>query len=257
MKLRRLKLAKNEIESISKTAFQNSSQLQYIDISHNNISELKSDVFNGILRLQLDASYNNLTYIPEKLFEKRKVFRLESIDLSHNQFTEIPVNVLQNQYFSLETLKISHNNIKVIPSDANILVNVKQMDLSFNPLTKDSINNVLNEPKTVRRLNMAGTGISEVPFLETPFLINLNVSHNNIRIINDDILAKAKLLLSLDVSHNALPNLNSGLASAWPKLPSMRHLDISHNPITYIIRGDFKYLNSLESLNIAHHIHHP
>jgi len=251
-KLRRLKLAMNEIESISKTAFQNSSQLQYIDISHNNISQLKSDVFNGIMRLQLDASYNNLTYIPEKLFEKRKVFRLESIDLSHNQFTEIPVNVLQNQYFSLETLKISHNNIKVIPSDANILVNVKEMDLSFNPLTTDSINNVLNEPKTVRSLNMAGTGITEVPVLETPFLLHLNLSHNDIKIINDDILAKAKLMETLDVSYNRLPNLSAGLASTWPKLTSMRHLDISHNPITYIIRGDFKYLTSLESLSMIH-----
>merc|ERR1719233_2172246 len=252
LKLRRLKLSMNEIESISKTAFQNSSQLQYIDISHNNISELKSDVFNGILRLQLDASYNNLTYIPEKLFEKRKVFRLESIDLSYNQFTEIPVDVLQNQYFSLETLKISHNNIKVIPSDANILVNVKEMDLSFNPLTTDSINNVLNEPKTVRSLNMAGTGISEVPVLETPFLLHLNLSHNNIKIINDDILAKAKLMETLDISHNNLPNLSAGLASTWPKLTSMRHLDISYNPITYIIRGDFKYLTSLESLSMIH-----
>ena len=246
--LRNLKLSMNEIESISETAFQNSSQLQFIDISHNNISELKNDLFNGILRLQLDASHNNLSSIPDKLFEKPKVFRLESLDLSHNQFTEIPVNMLQNQYVSLETLKISHNNIKVIPSDANILVNVKEMDLSFNPLSQDSIINVLNEPKTVRSLNMAGTGVRKVPVLETPFLINLNLSHNSIKIINDDILMKAKLLESLDVSHNSLPNLSSGLASTWPKLTSMRHLDISHNPITYIIRGDFKYLNSLESL---------
>merc|ERR1719410_2884054 len=250
--LRRLKLANNEIESISETAFQNSSQLQFIDISQNKISELKSDLFNGILRLQLDASHNNISAIPDRLFEKRKVFRLESLDLSHNQFTEIPVNVLQNQYFSLETLKVSHNRIKVIPSDANILVNVKQMDLSFNPLTTDSINNVLNEPKTVRDLNMAGTGISKVPVLETPFLIRLNLSHNNIKLINDDILSKAKLLQSLDVSHNELPNLSSGLATTWPKLTAIRHLDISYNPITYIIRGDFKYLNSLESLNMAH-----
>lgn len=250
--LRRLKLSMNEIESISETAFQNSSQLQFIDISHNNISQMKNDLFNGILRLQLDVSHNNLTSIPDRLFEKRKVFRLESLDLSHNQFTEIPVNVLQNQYVSLETLKISHNNIKVIPSDANILVNVKKMDLSFNPLNTDSIINVLNEPKTVRDLNMAGTGISRVPVLETPFLISLNLSHNNIKIINDDILSKAKLLQSLDVSHNSLPNLSSGLASTWPKLTSMRHLDISYNPITYIIRGDFKYLNSLESLSMSH-----
>ena len=250
--LRRLKLSMNEIESISETAFQNSSQLQFIDISFNNISELKNDLFNGILRLQLNAGHNNLTSIPDKLFEKRKVFRLESLDLSHNQFSEIPVNVLKNQYNTLETLKISHNNIKVIPSDDNILVNVNVMDLSFNPLTQDSIINVFNEPKTVRSLNMAGTGITKVPFLETPFLIALNVSHNKIKILNDDILAKAKLLQSLDVSHNSIPNLSAGLASAWPKLSSMRHLDISHNPITYIIRGDFKYLNSLESLSMTH-----
>ena len=126
------------------------------------------------------------------------------------------------------------------------------MDLSFNPLTNDSINNVLNEPKTVRSLNMAGTGITTVPVLETPFLKNLNLSHNMIRILNDDILAKTKLLQSLDVSHNNIPNLSSGLASAWPKLKMMEHLDISYNPITFIIRGDFKYINSLKSLNMIH-----
>ena len=109
----------------------------------------------------------------------------------------------------------------MIPSDANILVNVKEMDLSFNPLTTDSITNVLNEPKTVRSLNIAGTGITEVPVLETPFLLHLNLSHNNIKIINDDILAKAKLMETLDISYNRLPNLSAGLASTWPKLTSM------------------------------------
>ena len=91
------------------------------------------------------------------------------------------------------------------------------MDLSFNPLNTDSINNVLNEPKTVRSINMAGTGISKVPVLETPFLLHLNLSHNNIKILNDDILSKAKLLQSMDVSHNNLPTLSSGLASTWPE----------------------------------------
>ena len=251
VRLRRLHLGRNEIAAVSETAFQNSSQLQFIDISHNNISQLKNNVFNGILRLELDASHNNLTAIPKDIFEKRKVWRLESIDLSHNYFTEIPVDVLQNQYFSLETLRIAHNDIKVIPSDANILVNVKELDLSFNPLSPDSINNVLNEPKTVRSLNMAGTGIEKVPVLETPFLYHLNLSHNNIKIINDDILSKAQLIESLDVSHNRIPNLSSGLASVWPNLKHMRHLNVSYNPITYIIRGDFKYLNSLETLSLT------
>lgn len=250
-RMRSLKLAFNQIGPISETAFQNSSQLQNIDLSHNNISELKSDVFVGIVRLQLDASHNNLTKIPSDIFDKRKVFRLESIDLSHNHFTEIPVDVLQNQYFSLETLKISHNKIQVIPSDANILVNVKEMDLSFNPLSKDSIANVLNEPKTVRSLNMAGTGIEKVPVLETPFLVSLNMSNNKIKYLNDDILSKAQLMETLDVAFNELPNLSSGLASAWPVLKHMKHLNISNNPINYIIRGDFNYLDGLETLSMV------
>ncbi len=176
--------------------------------------------------------------------------KLESIDLSHNKFSEVPVDVLQSQYFYLNTLRISHNNIRDIPSDANVLVNIKEIDLSFNPLAEESIENVLNEPKTVRSLNMAGTGIETVPVLETPFLAHLNLSHNKISVLNDAILTKPSSLRSLDVSHNRIPNLSFGLTSAWPKVQELRHLDISSNPITYIIKGDFKYLDSLETLKM-------
>ena len=59
-------------------------------------------------------------------------------------------------------------------------------------------------------------------------------------------------VVAIDFSNNKLPNLSAGLASTWPELKTLRHLDISHNPITYIIRGDFKYLTSLESLRMNH-----
>ena len=163
----------------------------------------------------------------------------------------IPVDVLQDQYFTLDTLKISNNNIEDIPSDANILLNIKEIDLSYNPLTEDSISNVLNEPKTVRRLNMAGTGIETVPFLETPFLTHLNLSHNDIGKLNGDILNKAALQV-LDVSNNRLPSLSFGLTSAWPKLKDLKYLDISSNPISYIIKGDFQYLDTLQVLKMSH-----
>ena len=39
---------------------------------------------------------------------------------------------------------------------------------------------------------MAGTGIMKVPALETPFLISLNISHNSIQTLNEDILNKGK-----------------------------------------------------------------
>ena len=249
MKLQKLDLSSNELETISETAFQNSSQLQRIDLSMNKINMLKSDTFLGCIRLILDLSHNELTQMPKGVFERPKVMKLQSLDLSYNKFEKVPVDVLQSQYFFLDTLKISHNNIRDIPSDANVLVNIKEIDLSFNPLTEESIVNVLNEPKTVRALNMAGTGIKEVPILETPFLTHLNLSNNKISVLNDEILDKPSLQ-SLDVSHNKIPNLSFGLTSAWPKLNNLMYLDVSSNPITYIIKGDFKYLDSLKVLKI-------
>ena len=249
--LQNLDLSRNELSTVSESAFQNSSQLQRINLSHNKISALKSDTFSGTIRLILDLSHNNLTSMTRGMFQRPKVMRLQDIDLSYNGFTRIPVDVLQSQYFHLDTLKISHNKIQDIPSDANILLNIKEIDLSFNPLTEDSISNVLNQPKTVRKLDMAGTGIMDVPVLETPFLTSFNLSGNKISKLNGDILNKASLT-TLDVSNNRLPNLSFGMTSAWPKLRNLKYLDISGNPITFIIKGDFKYLDTLEVLKMSH-----
>ena len=235
---------------VSGDAFQNSTQLQNINLSHNMITSLKPDTFSGLIRLILDVSHNKLSEMPRGIFERPKVSKLQRLDLSNNDFRFIPVDVLQSQYFHLEYLNIANNSIADIPSDANILVNIKEIDLSFNPLTEDSVVNVLNEPKTVRRLNMAGTGIMSVPILETPFLTHLNLSHNKISVLNEEILNKPSLY-ALDVSHNEIPNLSFGLTSAWPKLKNLKYLDISSNPITYIIKGDFKYLDGLKTLKMS------
>lgn len=103
--------------------------LQDVNLSHNLIGELKSDTFSGLVRLLLDLSHNNLTGMPKAIFERRKVAKLQSLNLAHNRFESVPVDVLQSQYFFLDTLIISNNRISSIPSDANILVNIKEIDL--------------------------------------------------------------------------------------------------------------------------------
>ncbi|XP_018014500.1 protein artichoke isoform X2 [Hyalella azteca] len=251
-RLRELNLSHNKIQEISEKSLQNSTQLQVIDLSHNDITHLPSDVFVGLSRVRLDLSHNNLRSFPDSIFQRTKIQKLQDLNLAHNKFTSIPVKALRQQYFFLSDLSLAHNRIKNVPSNADIIVNIKGLDLSYNPLTKDDISVILNEPKTLRYLNLAGTNISEIPVIEARFLLFLNISDNHIRELKDDSFALTRNLHTLDVSKNKLKNLSFGLASAWPKLPYLRYLDISYNPFMYIIRGDLGYLAQLKVLKATH-----
>lgn len=250
-RLRELNLAHNKIQEVSEKAMQNSSQLQTIDLSYNDITRLPSDVFAGLSRLRMDLSHNNIRSFPDTIFHRTKIQKLQSLNLAYNKFPEIPVKSLRQQYFFLSDLNLSHNKIRNVPSNADILVNIKGLDLSYNPLTPEDINVLLNEPKTLRYLNLAGTNITEVPVIEARFLLQLNLSDNQIRDLKDEAFSLTRNLRSLDASKNKLINLSFGLASAWPKLPYLRYLDISGNPFSYIIRGDLAYLPQLRVLKIT------
>lgn len=249
-RLRQLILSNNNLESISEMAFHNSSQLQYLDLSMNKLERLGERTFEGLARIELmNLDSNQLSELPETLFERSRLQMLENIILSNNKFETAPLKSLQRQYFFVSFVDLSHNKIREIPADDSIMVNIKKLDLSYNPLNEDSVTNILSEPKTVRDLNLAGTGIKNIISLETPFLQSLNLSDNELSLVDDKIFERATLLESLDLSSNKLTNLKP-LSMIWPKLPSLQLLDVSNNSFEIIAQGDFDNLEMLRSLSI-------
>ncbi|KAG6441807.1 hypothetical protein O3G_MSEX001967 [Manduca sexta] len=252
-KLRTILLARNELETISEMAFHNSTQIQYLDLSNNKIDRLGDRLFEGLIRLEvLDLSGNLLTELPDNIFERNRLHMLEKIILSRNSFEHAPLKALQKQYFFVSTVDLSHNQIVDIPGEDSVMVNIKKLDLSFNPLSEKSISNVLTEPKTVRDLNLAGTGITDIGQLETPFLYNLNLSFNNITKISEKTFTRTTLLESLDLSHNQIADVTGSLAISWSKLRNLQRLNISSNPMVMIMDGNFEGLTSLRILDITH-----
>lgn len=246
-RLRTLVLSHNEVETISELAFQNSTQLQILDVSGNKLERLGERTFEGLVRLEkLNLENNLLSELPDSIFERSRLQMLESINLAGNRFEVPPLQPLQRQYFFLSAVDLSHNQICEIPAEDSIMVNIKKLDLSYNPLSQEAVENVLGEPKTVRDLNLAGTGIISVTQMETPFLRRLNLSHNAISSLPDTVFERPTLLEEFDISHNRL----SEVPHVWQQLKNLQLLDVSDNPVTSIIKGDLDGLESLRTLRI-------
>ncbi|XP_068086048.1 chaoptin [Anabrus simplex] len=251
-RLRILLLSRNQIEAVSESAFHNSTQLQVLDLSSNKLERLGERTFEGLARIEmLNLENNILAELPDSIFERSRLQMLENINLARNKFEIPPLKTLQRQYFFLSSVDLSRNLLHEIPPEDSIMVNIKKLDLSFNPLSEQAIANVLGEPKTVRELNLAGTGIVKVTQLETPFLHVLNLSHNGIVELPDKVFERSTLLEALDLSHNKISDLSANLPRVWSRLKNLRALDLSGNPVTGIMAGDFDGLESLQSLKIS------
>ncbi|KAJ9598943.1 hypothetical protein L9F63_010537 [Diploptera punctata] len=194
----------------------------------------------------LNLENNLLSELPDAIFERSRLQMLESINLAGNKFESAPLQTLQRQYFFLSAVDLSRNQLRDIPAEDSIMVNIKKLDLSYNPLSQEAVENVLGEPKTVRELNLAGTGITSVTQMETPFLRKLNLSHNSINSLPDTVFERPTLLETLDISNNGL----SELPHVWQRLKNLQVLDVSENPVMSILQGDLDGLEGLRSLKI-------
>lgn len=250
-RLRTLLIGNNELETLSEMAFHNSTQLQIIDLSDNKLDRIGERTFEGLVRLQmLNLEGNRLTDLPETIFERSKLQMLENINLGRNQFELPPLKALQRQYFFVDSVDLHGNKIKQIPPEDSAMVNIKRLDLSFNPLNEETLTNILNEPKTVRDLNLAGTNLQTITSLETPFLQKLNLSHNNLVEVNEKAFQRATLLENLDLSSNMLSDIRK-LSNIWPKLTSLQYLDLSNNSFEIISQGDLDNLDMLKGLTLT------
>lgn len=248
-RLRELILKGNEIECVSESAFHNSTQLQVLDLSQNQINRIGERTFEGLIRIEnLNLHDNLLEDLSDTIFERSKVQMLENINLSKNKFVVAPLKALQKQYFFLSSADLSHNNISDISPDDVTMVNIKKLDLSFNPLSKESVATLLGEPKTVREIHLAGVGIEEISQLQMPFLQKLNVSKNNISAIEPRVLERCTLLEDLDVSENKIRNLRD--IQVWETVKALKKLDISGNLIEEVSATHFNNLTSLKILNM-------
>ena len=263
-----LNLAYNNISSLRRRSFQGLSNLQELDLSHNRIDVLNVEQFSNLQKLRyLKLNNNNIKGLPRDVFLNT---RIEFLDLSHNYISVWPVNSFSDVGFTLRSvhinfnileyldstmymntqylseLDLSHNQLKILPDNTfSTLGNLTSLDLSFNPLITTNFKELLLNIPQLRFLNLKSTGLYSVPTLYLNYLMELDLSKNQIQEV--DPLLDLKFLRKLIISDNKIFNITT-LARNMP--PSLRSLDISRNPIRKISLHDFTPIRRLEEMAI-------
>ncbi|CAF3534762.1 unnamed protein product [Rotaria socialis] len=154
--------------------------------------------------------------------------------LDHNSLDSIPIEALYNAT-SLYELYLSYNNINNLPAYAfGFSHRLTRIDLSYNQISSIDILTFQRHPNA-----FAG-----------PFLIDhLDLSHNEITILEPNIFSYLVNLRFLKLKHNRIYSLSAQL---WTGLYRLKYLDLSHNSIGNFTKAFYSsYLNELKYLKMT------
>lgn len=165
-------------------ALSQSSSIEELDFSRNNLMELNPTAFSQLKNIiYINLSKNNLQKLPEKVFSS--VGTIEELDLSYNSLSELP-----SMIFNGTALSILHLKYNAFTGDLHFgIKDLQQLDLSYNSITH----------------------VHHSMFDRMPGLTNLNLKGNGITKIQADSMLMLKSLRHIDLSFNELDQVSSML----------------------------------------------
>ncbi|XP_067124031.1 LOW QUALITY PROTEIN: protein toll-like [Centruroides vittatus] len=198
VQLQEIDLSFNVLEFIPEQLFQNNSLIRSINLSYNLIKELSPSLLFFASNLQvIDLSHNHLSFISKKSSfpgsHKRKQL------ISFNQLRFLDENLFSNNHH-LTVIKLNNNYLnkfefKMISDPPEITI---EELFKVIPLKKsEQVNSILKnyiEYKNVTNYNNLT--------IKSTRLTHIDVSHNNIKHISQDIYDSSILLEYFDASEN-------------------------------------------------------
>ncbi|XP_023281033.1 extracellular matrix protein 2-like [Seriola lalandi dorsalis] len=182
-KLVNLQLDKNRFRSLPQGL---PPSLQELEMNENQIEEVPEKALRGCVHLRLMNLSHNLLHeqgIGERAWTGLK--SLETLDLSYNQFTSVPMNLPR----PLRKLTLQHNKISHIPSSTfrHLRPGLHSLHLSHNELSNEGIGPVsfVGTYRSLGELLLDNNHLWEVPRRVRQFknLQVLRLDNNKIRLV--------------------------------------------------------------------------
>ena len=239
-------------------------ELTDLDISHNLIADIS--IISQLKKLQnLNLAYNKIKAIPANFSLKSLTY----LDLSGNLIEAIK---LPTDFKLLRILKLKNNNIYEITQ--NWVSNIEELELSGNKIgrgkllsfslfpnltslsLKDnelSVMPSISDLKKLSSLDLSHNSIAHLGKSKNLELAFLNLSHNKIKILDDQGFYFPGLL-SLDIRNNLIKSPMS--LNGLKNLELLGEIWLQENPICHIdfdwisyLFSEFEQLNSIDNID--------
>lgn len=222
----------------------------YLYLQNNYISELSAEAFNNATEVRwVNLANNRIQRIDKQVFEK--IPGLLYFYVQRNQLNEVPLGLPT----SLEQLRLDRNRISKIPAGAfSKLEHLTLLDLHYNQLSDGDLGkNTLKDLKNLMQLNLAHNALKKMPAGVPNGLIQLYLDKNRIDDIPKDYFKDFTHLAFVRLNYNQLSD--KGVPKAVFNLTSLLDLQLAHNQLTVVplINNHLEHLhlnhNSIESIN--------
>lgn len=208
-RIRYLYIENNLIETIPEKPFENATQLRWINLNKNKITNY------GIEKGALS-----------------QLKRLLFLFLEDNSLEEVPAPLPR----SLEQLQLARNKVSRIPQGTfSNLENLTLLDLQHNKLFDNAFQrDTFKGLKNLMQLNMAKNSLKNMPPRLPANTMQLFLDNNSIEGIPENYFNVIPKVAFLRLNHNKLSD--SGLPSKGFDVSSILELQLSHNQLTMVPR---------------------
>uniref|UniRef100_A0A2C9K2Q2 LRRCT domain-containing protein n=1 Tax=Biomphalaria glabrata TaxID=6526 RepID=A0A2C9K2Q2_BIOGL len=259
-KLHTVVLAGNSLTMLPNNFFTDSKQVEHLDLSYNEMSALPEAIMSDMPKLRiLDLSHNKInTLVLGARFQVVK--EIEYIDLSNNNIeaiTDDSFDVAREWIASVNrTLKLSFCGLRTITElGLSKIPSLTALDLTGNTyISAETLNNVLKNLQTSKRLQSLVIAQMNLKTIDPLFsdvtelsIKALNLSHNGIEGIMENVFENLPSIQSLDMSNNSL----SHMSKAFEVLRYLKHLDLSNNRLVSF-KDHVEELSELRHLDLSY-----
>ena len=172
-----LYLAYNELTELPPGIFSGLSNLRRLVLHHNALTELPPAVFSGLSSLRYLGLSNALTELPPGIFSG--LSRLEQLRLDFNQLSELPQGIFSG-LSRLTWLTLEHNALTELPPGISGLSRLEVLRLRFNQLS-ELPQGIFSDLASLRHLDLRRNLLTELPpgiFSGLASLESLDLSNN-------------------------------------------------------------------------------